>query len=240
MTFTCIIIDDEPIAHAVLKDHISKFPDLEIKGCFFNAEKADSYISNSPVDLIFLDIAMPGKSGIDFLGALKNKPVTIFTTAYRQYAFEGFELGVIDYLVKPIEFSRFDIAVKRATDFIRLSKTEHLIDFDINNIETNYSICIKSGIKKIVIDYRTIVFAQGLKDYTILHAGDKKYVVRGTVKFFEDLLPATYFMRVHKSFIVAKNKIRVVVKTKIEIDNIKIPIGRFYKSLVDEYIDSFN
>jgi DNA-binding LytR/AlgR family response regulator len=228
MTFTCVIVDDEPPSHQVLKKHIERLPMLQLVAEFFNANDATGYFKSNQPDILLLDIQMPEVTGIELLRSLPIKPITIFTTAFRDYAFEGFELGVIDYLLKPVQFERFEMAIRRAVDFIQMSPMA----------EGMHEILIKSGTKKILIDYRTIIYAQGLKDYTILHTTDKKYVVKGSVKAFEEYLPSDYFLRVHKSFIVAKNQLKLVYRNKIELENVSIPIGRSYKDAVEDFLNA--
>lgn len=227
MTYTCVIVDDEPPSHQVLKSHIDRIPGLKLVAEFHNAKDAGNYLKSNNTDILLLDIQMPEVTGIEFLRSLAVKPITIFTTAFRDYAFEGFELGVIDYLLKPVNFERFEMAIQRATDFMHMSRPENAIDFEI---------LIKSGTRKLLIDYRKIIYAQGLKDYTILHTADKKYVVKGSVKAFEEYLPSDYFLRVHKSFIVAKNQVKLVYKNKIELMNVSIPIGRSYKEVLGKFL----
>ena len=231
MKFSCIIIDDEPLSHTVLKNHLQHVPDIQLVASFHNAQEAGTYLESHTVDLLLLDIHMPEINGLDFLRSLETKPVTIITTAFRDYALDGFELGVIDYLLKPIELDRFVNAIKRVTEFLLLVKSGDT--GDINPPDHSHNILIKTGTKKIMLDYRKIIFAQGLKDYTILHTNETKYVVKGSIKSFEDYLPNDYFVRVHKSFIVAKPKIQIVHKNKIELDSIAIPIGRNFKDTVD-------
>lgn len=208
---------------------------MEVVESFYNAIDAKKWLEKGSADIFLLDIQMPELTGLDFLRSLKVKPVTILTTAYRDYAIEGFELGVIDYLLKPIQFSRLEMAMNRAMDFLRLSKTGDTIDFTKKK-EKQFELLIKTGTTKILLDYRSVVYAQGLKDYTILHTKEKKYVVKGSVKAFQDFLPNDFFIRVHKSFIVARHKIKLVHKGKIELDNVSIPIGRIYKSEVDDLL----
>jgi len=232
MSFSCVIVDDEPPSHQVLKSHIDKLPNVKLVAEFFNAADAAEFFKTNTVDILLLDIQMPELTGIDFLRSLEVKPITIFSTAYRDYAFEGFELGVIDYLLKPVQFERFEIAIRRAIDFLHMSRPENAVDI--------HDILIKSGTKKILVDYRTIIYAQGLKDYTILHTTDKKYVVKGSVKAFEEYLPSEFFLRVHKSFIVALNQVKLVYRNKIELENVSIPVGRSYKEVLDKYLQSRN
>lgn len=231
MTYSCIIIDDEPLSHDVLKNHLAKTPEVEFVAAFFNAQDAGLYLQHHKVDILLLDIQMPEINGLDFLRSLSIKPVSIITTAFRDYAVEGFDLGVIDYLLKPIVFERFETAIKRAVDFLNLVKSD--ASLDLKEGKSTYEILIKAGTKKIKLDYRTISFAQGLKDYTILHTDEKKYVVKGSIKAFEEYLPDDYFVRVHKSFLVARPKIKIVYKNKIDLGKITIPIGRHFKSRID-------
>lgn len=234
MKYSCIIIDDEPLSHDVLKNHLAAFPEMQLVGSFFNAKDASYFLATRSVDILLLDIEMPEINGLDFLRSLKEKPVSIITTAYRDYAVEGFELGVIDYLMKPVPFERFELSLKRATDFLQLVKTDDSIDFSEES--RNFEILIKTGTKRVLVDYRKIIFAQGLKDYTILHTETEKYVVKGSVKAFESYLPQHYFIRVHKSFIVAIPRIKIARRNKIEIGLLSIPIGRAFKSKVDEIL----
>ena len=236
MKFSVIIIDDEPYSHKVLQSHIAKIPQLQCKGSFFNAADAQAWLENNKTDIILLDIKMPEINGLEFLRALPEKPITIVITAFRDYALEGFELGVIDYLLKPVQFNRMERAINRAVDFLQLVNTANAIDQ--KQADENFEILIKVGNRKTVIDYRDIIYAQGLKDYTILQTSKKKYVVKGSVKTMENYLPADFFMRVHKSFIVAKNKIRMVHKNKIELEEISIPVGRHFKEAVDRFLQS--
>ncbi len=230
MSFSVIIIDDEPYSHKVLQSHIGKMSRLQLKACFFNASDALAWLDTNKTDIILLDIKMPEISGLDFLRSLAEKPITIFITAFRDYALEGFELGVIDYLLKPVQFNRLEIAISRAIDFLQLVNMAKPID--------DYEILIKDGNRRTVVDYREIIYAQGLKDYTILQTTKKKFVVKGSVKAMENYLPADFFMRVHKSFIVAKNKIRLVHKNKIELEEISIPIGRLFRDAVEQFLQS--
>jgi DNA-binding LytR/AlgR family response regulator len=235
MKYSCIIVDDEPLSHDVLKNHLKGNTEVQVVAGFFNAHDAGLYLEQNPVDIMLLDIQMPEINGLDFLRSLPIKPVSIITTAFRDYALEGFELGVIDYLLKPIIFERFQTAMKRAVNFLQLVKAGSSIDFGESN--GHFEILIKSGTKKILLDYRKIIFAQGLKDYTILHTTEKQYVVKGSIKAFEEYLPADYFVRVHKSFIVAKSKIKIVHKNKIDLDPIFIPVGRIFRSRIDSILN---
>jgi DNA-binding LytR/AlgR family response regulator len=233
---TCIIVDDEPIAHDVLRNHLNQLGEIRIVGNFFNAFDAKRFFESNKVDLMFLDVEMPALKGIDFLTDLVEKPLTIITTAYRDYAVEGFELGVVDYLLKPISLDRLTIAIKRIVELNNLMQSPGLLNQPDNNHQ--YEILIKAGTKRVLLDLRTISHAQGLKDYTILFTEDKKYLVKGSVKAMEAYLPELYFMRVHRSFLVAKDRIKFVNRNKIDLGDLTIPIGRHYREVVARFLDA--
>lgn len=233
MKYTCMITDDEPLAHLVLKDHILANERLALVKQCYSAAEARLFLSNNKVDILFLDIEMPEENGIHFLESLEQKPITIFTTAFLHYSLEGFELGVLDYLVKPVRKARFELAVNRAVDFLQLLELK-------SGLEKNDSIpsqlLIKSGTKKIVVDRQVVTHVQALKDYSIIYCGEKKYVVRSTMKEMEELLGNTSFIRVHKSFIVAKQKIQNLSSSGIEFGPFEIPVGKKYKAAVEQYL----
>jgi DNA-binding LytR/AlgR family response regulator len=191
MKLTCMIIEDEPLARDVLKEYISTHSELTLMASYEAADKAFSLLQSSPPDILFLDIGMPGTSGLDLLHKLKEKPLTILTTAYREYALEAYELGVIDYLVKPIRYERFDKSVNRSIEFIRSKKLE--VPAEKNESKT--TIAFKSGTKNIILPLDTISHIQGLKDYTIFFTNDKKYMVNGSIKTILQSLPADQFIR---------------------------------------------
>lgn len=230
--YKCIIIDDEPLAHDVLNEYITSLQNIEVSASFFNPEDAGEYLINYTPDIMFLDIKMPGMDGITFLKMLVNKPVTIMTTANRGYALEGFDLGVMDYLIKPIKKERFLLAVTRAIEFIELQKNNISFLEQAKSREQN-NFTIKSGTKLISLRLDSITHIQGLKDYAIVHTTDKKYVIKGYIKAIEPILPKGYFTRVHKSFIVANTRVKVINRSKIEFDNFQIPVGRSYREAAE-------
>jgi DNA-binding LytR/AlgR family response regulator len=233
MTYSCVIVDDEPLAHHVLKEYIARIPALSIELQFYSSAEALTHLSLHSPDILFLDIEMPEISGINLLKQLSNKPITIFITAFLDYSLEGFELGVMDYLVKPVRFERFELAVGRAVQFLQLQNLKQ--ELDLKN-DTEPLLLIKSGTKRISIKKNGITHAQAMKDYAILYCGDDKYVVRSTMKEIGELLGTAGFMRVHKSFIVAKDKISSYGNNKIEFGGFEIPVGRKYKLLVEEFL----
>jgi len=223
--FSCIVIDDEPLAREGVKLHIADTGILEYKAEFGNAVKAGEYLAINDVDIIFLDIEMPGMTGLQFLRLIPNKSMVILTTAYPQYALEAFELEVIDYLLKPIKFDRFFKAVTKAIDVIKLKAT------GISELEPNteHDIYIKSDRKYIKLSYAEIKYIKGLKDYVIVHTDKGKYITALNVKTILKKLPEDIFARVSKSYIINIDKIDSIDIDTISLDNEEIPLGNSYK-----------
>ncbi|WP_158977799.1 LytTR family DNA-binding domain-containing protein [Cellulophaga sp. L1A9] len=231
----CIIIDDEPLAIDIITDYCSKLDFIEVVGTFTNPLDAISVLNDKKVDLLFCDIQMPQISGIDFIASLDNKPLFIFTTAYSQYAVEGFELNAVDYLVKPIPYHRFIKAISRAKE--QLSKKEKPMEGNVfsSHGETNESkkfIFVKAEYESIKINLDDIEYVQGLKDYLKIHITNTNKTVLTLMNFKEilDKLPSNQFLRVHKSFVVNVNFIKTVQRNRIVINDTRIPIGESYKA----------
>ena len=163
MKYTCIIVDDEPLSHKVLKNHIAKLPELRVLNSFYNAIDARNWLRKELVDIILLDIQMPEITGLEFLRSLKIKPVTIVTTAFRDYAVEGFELGVIDYLLKPIQFSRLEVAINRAIDFLRLAKNADTVAFNPKTESGNFELLLKTGTTRVFAGLSNHHFCPGIE-----------------------------------------------------------------------------
>lgn len=234
---SCVIIDDEPLAQEILAGYIGQ-ESLRLLGCFNNAFEGQAFLKDHPVDVLFLDIEMPEMNGIDLLKSLASPPITVFTTAFRDYAFEGFELGVIDFLLKPISFSRFKVAVEKVRDFLALKGED--AGLEPGSAGTGKGapeyVFVKSGVERIKLFFADVTHIQGLKDYAIIHTAKGKIVVKGSVKYMLQLFPEGAFIRVHKSFIVAKDKIRRLERSRILIGDHQIPIGRNYKEDVERRI----
>lgn len=219
----CIVVDDEPLARSLLESHIAEVPFLEHQGSFKNALLAGDFLSKNSVDLIFLDIQMPMLTGIEFLKSIVNPPKVIFTTAYREYAVESYELEVVDYLLKPITFPRFFKAVTK------LNKT---------NISTPRSdthpdhIFVQINKKQVKMVLDDILYAESLKDYLKIHLRDEALVVKQPISTFAKSLPQNKFMQVHRSYLVALDKVTAYTQQDLEIGEIEIPIGGLYKELV--------
>lgn len=233
----CVIIDDEPLAIDVIETYIQKVDGMEIIAKCNNPLDAITILNKSQVDLVFLDIEMPNLTGIDLVKAVENIPQFIFTTAYPQYALDGFNLNATDYLVKPIPFHRFLKAVSRAKEKYELEKVSSgratSYKHQSNEVNSNF-IFIKSEYDNIKINTEDIKYLQGLKDYIKIYIKDsnKTVLTLSSFKEIQDKLPSNQFLRVHRSFIVNISFIKSVQKTKIIIDDIRIPIGETYKKEV--------
>lgn len=218
-------MDDEPIAHQIIKQYLEEIPSVNITGSFYNAIDARSFLQTNKVDLLFLDIKMPGEDGLSFLKMLHEKPITILITALLDHALEAYDLDVIDYLVKPIRPERFKKALDKASDFLRLQKEAFLIT---NQCQKNQFITIKSGRHKIQIKIDAISHIQSLKDYMLIYTPLHKHIVRSTTSKMLDMLPEQ-FVRVHKSFIVNRAQIKRIASNRVEIEGYTIPLGKNFK-----------
>ncbi|MBO9613492.1 MAG: response regulator transcription factor [Dyadobacter sp.] len=226
----CVIIDDEPLAREILEEYLQK-SGVASAVQFGNARDALAYLQAHEPDVLFLDIEMPEMNGIDFLKSLPQPPVTVFTTAYRDYAFEGYELGVIDFLLKPISYTRFRHALEKVGDFLQLKEQNTNLEQNLSEEKPDF-IFVKSGVQRVRLAFDDVSHIQGLKDYAIIHTGSGKVVIKGSVKAMLDIFPPARFLRVHKSFIVAIDKIRRIERNRIIWGSYQIPIGRNYKEEV--------
>lgn len=224
----CIIVDDEPIARKGMKRLVEKRHELELAAMFDSASSATSWIEENDVDLIFLDIEMPGVSGIEFARQVPSECMVVFTTAYSEYALDGFEVDALDYLVKPIDPVRFNRAVDRAISYKQLIEEA---DNREQPPELEY-IIVKADRKYVRLRVKDILYVEGLKDYVIIHLPDRKIVTRMTVKAMEDTLPRHTFLRVSKSYIVNKEKIDSFDNNDVSIGDAEISIGLSYRESV--------
>ena len=228
MNIRCIIVDDEPLAIEIMESYVQKVDQLELKGTFRNAVTAFSFLQSNPVDLIFLDIQMPKLTGIDFLKTLKNPPKVIFTTAYRDYALDGFELEIVDYLLKPIPFDRFLKAVGRVTQQPASSVSKNVVSSE----PTEQPLFFKVDKKMVKVRMSDILYIESIKDYVKVKTHDKEIITQQKIGYLEESLPKHIFLRIHRSFIAAINKIECYSASEIEIGKIQLPIGRNYKNEV--------
>lgn len=239
MSYKCLIVDDERPALKLLTAYISKLPHLELLATCENAMEALAALQKHPVDLLFLDIQMPELTGLDLLKVLQNKPQVILTTAYREYAVEGFALQVTDYLVKPFSLERFIQAVNKATIQIDLSKKnnvyispEKLVELEIKDhffVRTNH--------KMTRIDFEDILYLESMREYVAIHTSSHRYIIHQTMTTMESKLPQSSFLRVHRSYMIALKKIKTINGNSILIQEKQIPIGTSYRKHFFERIE---
>jgi two-component system, LytTR family, response regulator len=249
MTFTCIIIEDEPLARNLLSQYVGKISTLQLLKTFSNPLEALDFLRENTVDILFLDVQMPELTGISFLKILKNKPVVILTTAYSEYAIEGYELDVTDYLLKPITFERFLKAVEKATQRITSTQPTNTHNLTENTSEKPVTteggnapsfIFLKDGTKLVKVNLSDIMYVEGLKDYVIIHTPQKKITTLQRLKILEEQLPESQFIRIHNSYIVALTWIDVIHKDRVQIGKMMIPISDTYRKAFKEYIERHN
>jgi DNA-binding LytR/AlgR family response regulator len=221
----CIAVDDEPLALELLEDNIKRIPFLNLVQKCSNAFEAIEALQKGTVDLIFLDIEMPNLTGISFIKSLKDKPMVIFITAYEKYALAGFELDVLDYLLKPVPFDRFLKAVNKACEYFNFIKQP---DIKQDNQTSPDYIFVKADYKIIKIFINDILYVEGLKDYIKIFCGGKPVLTLSSLKAIEARLSPDKFVRVHKSFIVAVSKIESIGKSRIKIGEADIPVSDNY------------
>ena len=234
MKLKCVIIDDEPLALNVIEKYINQLPFLETVEKFTNPVKAFNYLNDNEIDLIFVDIQMPDMTGFELISKLKSKPMIIFTTAYSEFALEGFKADAIDYLMKPIDFQEFSKAVNKAREWFEVKKEKD------TKVEINKEfLFIKSEYKIIRINFKDITYIQGMSEYVKIHLSSGKPVMSLlSLKSLEAQLPASMFMRVHKSFIVNLHKINMIERNEIVYDDgTIIPVSQLYKIQFQEFVD---
>mgnify|MGYP001824797155 FL=1 len=229
MKTICLIVDDEPLARELIRAHITKLENFEIVAECDNAMKAMDALRSHTVDLMFLDIKMPQMTGIDFLKTLKRPPRVIITTAYSQYALDGFELDVVDYLMKPVTFERF---FKSVNKYFQAGQPETVELENGNGTTQDAFIYVKENKRIIKIYLKEIEFIEGLNEYIRIHTDNRRVVVKSSLQSIESKLPSEHFIRIHKSYIVSIPRIRAFNATTIELENAKLRIGRNYKNQV--------
>jgi len=229
MGIKCIVVDDEPLAIKVLERHIMKVPDLELVATFDNPITAGHFLQNSSIDLLFLDIQMPEVTGIDFIKNTTIQPKVILTTAYREYALEGYELDIIDYLLKPISFIRFYKSINKykALHAATSSKrTSSEMDITLDHIFVN------SNKRMVRIEFNNILFIDSIKDYVRIHTANEIIITKDKISSFVLKLPS-YYLRVHRSYIVNTRKIAALTsKDVVLLGGVEIPIGASYKEII--------
>ena len=238
MTIRCAIIDDEPLALGLLASYVKKTPSLELCGTYSSAIQAMEMLPNNPVDLLFLDIQMPELNGLEFSKMVPEKTRIVFTTAFEQYAIDGYRANALDYLLKPISYADFIEAVGKAVEWFNL-KLKAEGEKTNTQTETPDYIYVKSDYKLIQISLDKILYIEGLKDYVKIYTEDNPRPILSLIsmKALEEKLPEERFLRVHRSFIVQKQKIKVIDKGRIVFGKEYIPISETYKTLLQEYVN---
>lgn len=228
MIINCIVIDDEPLARKGLKEYIADVDFLNLAAEFDNPLQATELISNGQAQLLFLDIQMPKITGLDFFRSLQHPPPVIFTTAYPQYALEGFEVNALDYLVKPVSFDRFLKAVLKAKEYYEVR------DKNVADAAASEYFFIKADNKLVRILFDEVLFVEALQNYVTIHTTGKKYMTYLTFKSVEDYLPGDKFIKVHKSYIISASKVDSIEGNEIRIGQHHIPVSRNQKDEVME------
>jgi len=231
MKTKCLIIDDEPLARDLIRNHIEKLDNFEIVAECGDAMKALQELRDHKIDLMFMDIQMPQITGLEFLKILKNPPKVIITTAYREYALDGFELDVVDYLLKPITFERF---LKSVNKYYQVSREEEPVSAPVSEVIQSDEdfIYVKENKRVIKVNLSDILYVEGLSEYVQIFTDKKKIVTKTTMTSLEEKLPSDGFLRIHKSFIVSMSRIEAFTASTIEVPGKELPIGRSYKSAV--------
>lgn len=235
MSYKCLIIDDEPLARELLEGYLDKIPNFELVACCASAIEANSILAKVPIDLLFLDIEMPVIKGTDFFKNMVYKPEVIFTTAYRDYAVDGFELNALDYLLKPIFFERFFSAIQK---FLKL---QHIVELPTEQISRDSSIeyvFVNKAKKQIKVTFDEVLYVESLKDYIKIHLQSHNFlVIKESISAFEKRIDDR-FIRLHRSYIVNSEKITAYTKNDVEIGRIEIPIGNNYKDNLIPFLKS--
>lgn len=233
-TIKCLIVDDEPLALNIIKEYIHQVPQLQLVGTSTSAMQAFQILNQQSIDLLFLDIEMPEMNGINFIKSLAHPPAVILTTAYREYAIESYEIEVIDYLLKPISFSRFFKSINR---YLKSSGEKQSQSTFGESQASSGSIYVYSNKKNIKVFFNDILYIESIKDYVRIHTPNNKIISKDTISRYEKLLPNS-FLRVHRSFIINSKKISAFTHHDIEIGQKEIPIGSSYKREVLERLKS--
>ncbi len=228
----CLIVEDEPLAAKIIEDYVSQMPGLKLKGICGDVISAGEKLRSEKIDIIFLDINLPKINGLEFTKSINNKYSIIITTAYHQYALEGFNLNVTDYLLKPIEFSRFVQAVNKV--YAQNSPKETIISKEVQERRFHFFVADK---KRHKIFFDEILYIESLKDYVKVHTAERSVITKFQIGEMEELLKDQNFFRIHKSFIVNLNRLTAFNANEVEIGKINLPIGRTYAELLKKQME---
>ena len=234
MELKCLIVDDEPLAITIMEGYLKKLPYIKVIGKFESAIPVYEFLKNNQVDLLFLDIEMPNLTGIDFIKSLDSPPNVVLTTANKNYAIDGFDLNVDDYILKPVTFERLLKSINRVYENINSENTIEL------NIEDQDYIYLKENKKMVKVYFKNILYLESIKDYVKVVTLCKTVLTKQLLSYFEKTLNSNEFLRIHRSFIVAINKIDSYSLSSVDIGSIEIPIGRKYKESAIEVLDDLN
>lgn len=231
MPLKCVAIDDEPLALELIRSYISRLPDLKLVNTFEDAISGAEYLSITDIDILFLDINMPDISGIDLAKALVSKPMIIFTTAHKQFAFDGFELEAVDYLLKPIDFERFSKAVYKAIDIKRYRN-------NVINHQEDAFIYVHSEYRMIKIMLKDIEYLESMEDYVKVHITNEKSILTlMSLKKIMEILPEDLFKRIHRSYIIPVSRVKSIQNKKIQLSSALLPIGESYAEQVKKWLN---
>jgi DNA-binding LytR/AlgR family response regulator len=236
MKLNCVIVEDEPLARNLMVEYVRKVPSLNLIEACSSPLMALEVLRKNTIDLLFLDVQMPELTGISLLKVLKNKPLVILTTAYSEYALEGYELDVADYLLKPITFERFLRSVDKVVQRLEVQKSPSVVEKVPIPAEQSF-VFVKDGTKLVKVVFDDILYMEGLKDYVTIHTKQQKIVSLQRLKTLEEQLPSDKFIRIHNSFIVALQAIEVVHKNNVQVKGALLPIGETYKKSFREIIE---
>lgn len=226
----CVSIDDEPLALKLIREYVSRFPALQMLRTFDDAITGAEFLKRTTIDLLFIDINMPDITGIDLVRSLEHKPIIIFTTAYKNFAFEGFELEAIDYLLKPIDFKRFTKAVEKAIDYYQYKNTP-------TEEQHDESLYVYSEYRMVKISLKDIDYIESMEDYVKIHVHDAKTVLSlMPLKTVLEKLPADKFQRIHRSYIIPINKVISIKNRKVQLPGIELPVSESYAPFVRDWM----
>lgn len=224
----CIIVDDEPLAREAIQLLVDRFPGLQLLRSFPSANAAAKFLKETAVDLVFLDIQMPGINGVEFSKTIPDETLVIFTTAYAEYALDGFEVEAVDYLIKPVHQDRFNRAVNKAVAYRELLKVDQPANL-IENVGDDYFF-VKAERRYIKIYFKDILFIEGLKDYVVMQTDDQKIITAMNIKTIHEQLPQSFFVRISKSYIINVQQITSFDNNQVFIRKHEIPIGNAYRN----------
>ena len=239
MELTCWIIDDEPLAIELLESYVAKTSFLKLTGSYSSALQAMQDVTKQPVDIIFLDIQMPEISGMEFARFIESDTRIIFTTAFSEYALEGYRVDALDYLLKPITYTNFLIATKKALKWFEMKESSSQKNSSAANEQEEEQMFVKADHKLIRVLFKDILYIEGWKDYVKIHLKDTPHPILSlmSMKGLEETLPSAKFIRIHRSYIIQKNKIDSVSKNRVKIGDKELPIGESYKEEFTKIID---